>query len=456
MARKLYDGVWYDTERDHQKEIDDAVASGDFVRAGMLEQQRNAKIKGEGLNYKETSNYAHFLKTPGETSETVSSNGTAPEVNTYGITPDDDWDDEPAVKAPKNTGFRYDSSKDKTYNDLVRQTKKNAEIIGKNVLGNYSTLTGGMPSSFAVSAAAGAEADVLDDINDLYAEREAAAYGRWVDDYNRKKAEEATDYARMIDKKSAEAAEAEAAENKRRWDLEYGLKEDESAANIDAIKADTDLTKANTEGILTENEYIRDEKQAELDAIKADTDLTKANTAGILAENEYIPLEKQAEIDNINADTYKIYNGLDGEGDAPVISSALDIGEAGTSLSQANARAIEQLKNSGLYKINAGELPTADEQRALILWGYTAQEINAAIQGFGTKTETDDGTRKTYLADKPANPTNIGVFTRPEMIAAQGEDGFNIYLTDLLESGQINEAELAAMYEEYAEKYGWE
>jgi hypothetical protein len=49
--------VSYDKKTDYTAEINKAVASGDYRLAGQLEDQRNAKIAGEGLSYQQTHDY---------------------------------------------------------------------------------------------------------------------------------------------------------------------------------------------------------------------------------------------------------------------------------------------------------------------------------------------------------------------------------------------------------------
>lgn len=63
-AAPSFGGVQYDTNTDYQAEIDRAAAAKDYASAARYEQQRNAKIQGEGLNYAQTNQYAAYL--PGE------------------------------------------------------------------------------------------------------------------------------------------------------------------------------------------------------------------------------------------------------------------------------------------------------------------------------------------------------------------------------------------------------
>lgn len=51
----------YDANTDYTAQIEKAAAAGNYREAAILEQQRNAKISGEKLNYDPTSKYASYL-----------------------------------------------------------------------------------------------------------------------------------------------------------------------------------------------------------------------------------------------------------------------------------------------------------------------------------------------------------------------------------------------------------
>lgn len=55
--------VAYDKNKDYTAAINKAVAAGDYASAAKLEQQKNAKIAGEGLSYTPTNNYSQYLNT---------------------------------------------------------------------------------------------------------------------------------------------------------------------------------------------------------------------------------------------------------------------------------------------------------------------------------------------------------------------------------------------------------
>ena len=57
----VYNNVIYDKNRDYQKDINDAVARGDYKAAGVAEARRNAKINGEGMTgYAPTYKYSEY------------------------------------------------------------------------------------------------------------------------------------------------------------------------------------------------------------------------------------------------------------------------------------------------------------------------------------------------------------------------------------------------------------
>lgn len=68
----------YNKDTDYTALIEQAVASGNYAGAALLEQQRNNKIADLGLNYEQTSNYSQYLPTGGN-----SANGSANGVYTH-------------------------------------------------------------------------------------------------------------------------------------------------------------------------------------------------------------------------------------------------------------------------------------------------------------------------------------------------------------------------------------
>ena len=67
-AAKSYGGTAYNTELDYMAGITEAVQRGDLETARRLEQQRNAKIDGEGLNYEKTNLFGSAAQEPAQDS----------------------------------------------------------------------------------------------------------------------------------------------------------------------------------------------------------------------------------------------------------------------------------------------------------------------------------------------------------------------------------------------------
>ena len=61
VAQPSAGGVKYDKNTDYQAAINSAVAAKDYTAAAQYEKLRNAKIRGEGLNYEQTNQYASYL-----------------------------------------------------------------------------------------------------------------------------------------------------------------------------------------------------------------------------------------------------------------------------------------------------------------------------------------------------------------------------------------------------------
>lgn len=73
--------VKYDRETNYQAEINKAVAKGDYASAKILEQQRNAKIAGEGIkDYSMSTTFQNFNPSPA--TKTVSYTPTSPSYMT--------------------------------------------------------------------------------------------------------------------------------------------------------------------------------------------------------------------------------------------------------------------------------------------------------------------------------------------------------------------------------------
>lgn len=164
----------YDKNTDYSKLINEAVAAGDYRKAGILEQQRNEKIRGEGLTkYKTTSHYASYL--PKDTGAVNSGVGAAAQ----GATPaaaagSQGWSErvEKGLEKLANAEpWSYNLDNDPAWQSLRKQYLREADRQTRDTLGSYAGMTGGVPSTAAVTAAQQAgnyqRAQLTDRIPDL-------------------------------------------------------------------------------------------------------------------------------------------------------------------------------------------------------------------------------------------------------------------------------------------------
>ncbi len=460
----IYNNVTYDRNKMYDEEIAKAVANEDYLRAGMLEQQRNAKIDGEKLSYDKTYDYSRYLEPGADSGFGISSpKSTKGADSGNGITADDE-----DYEYKGGRGFNYDPSEDRAYQGLVKQVQKNAEFVGDNTLGRFAAMTGGVPSSYAVSAAAGAQADVLDDIYDIYAEREGEAYNRYM-------TQDQIDYARYLDKLEREASEAAAEEDTRRWGLEYGLKEKQADADVkytdaktseqlianeyaDELyeadlagkEADTELTKAKTTAQETENDYAGKLNEAEIARIYADTDLTKAKTAGQALDNYYAPFVYASE--------------LSGEGetgaDEVTIEKLVDKANSGAYLTDSEYAMLERAKENILTRVGGGLGTgglTDEEINILRVFGYTSGQL-AKPSGLGYDSNAGTFTAPKGTASAKNFEGFIGDLEKNTHILDQAAKGYD-QLVGFLELMQptvgYDEATINAIIKHYENKMGW-
>ena len=128
----------YDPNTDYQKLIDQAVSEGNYYMAAIYEQQRNAKISGENMQGVSTTNaYANYL--PSAQSQGAYTNPYQQQLD---------------AAISKVTGnFAYDPDKDPIASAYKKTYLREADRTMKDTLGEYSTMTGGIPSTQAVAAA---------------------------------------------------------------------------------------------------------------------------------------------------------------------------------------------------------------------------------------------------------------------------------------------------------------
>ena len=142
----------YDKDVDYQKLIDDAVKAQDWTRAAVYEAMRNEKIAGEGAPYQPTYQYASYL--PGNQQAGQPNGQPAPAgAAQQGV----EQIDLQASAMPQYVN-PYQEQLDAAIAGLDPEAYKRlylqeASRSAQDTLGKYAAMTGGIPSTAAVSAA---------------------------------------------------------------------------------------------------------------------------------------------------------------------------------------------------------------------------------------------------------------------------------------------------------------
>lgn len=169
----------YDKDTDYQALIDKAVQGGDYTSAAIYEQQRNAKISGEGLDYAPTGKYEQYLPYQ----ETRNYDDSARQQAEKLLTQTDDpyqADVDQLLNSLLGADFNYDPASDALYSTYRKQYLREADLAAQDALGDAAALTGGRASTAAVTAAQQAgnyyRAKAADKLPELY----QLAYDRYL------------------------------------------------------------------------------------------------------------------------------------------------------------------------------------------------------------------------------------------------------------------------------------
>ena len=160
----------YDTQTDYASLMEKAAASGDYTSAARYEKQRNAKIKGEGLDYETSDYYSKYLPENRYTYD-PSKNDAYQRANDQATAIYD--------KIMNRGEFSYDVNKDKLYQqyrDLYAQMGRGAM---EDTMGQAAALTGGYGSTYSQNAGQQAYNAYLQKLNEVVPELYNAAYNRY-------------------------------------------------------------------------------------------------------------------------------------------------------------------------------------------------------------------------------------------------------------------------------------
>lgn len=160
----------YDTQTDYAALMEKAAASGDYTSAARYEKLRNAKIKGEGLDYETSDYYSKYLPENRYTYD-PSKNDAYQRANDQATAIYD--------KIMNRGEFSYDVNKDKLYQqyrDLYAQMGRGAM---EDTMGQAAALTGGYGSTYSQNAGQQAYNSYLQKLNEVVPELYTAAYNRY-------------------------------------------------------------------------------------------------------------------------------------------------------------------------------------------------------------------------------------------------------------------------------------
>ncbi len=150
----------YEKDIDYKTLMENAAKSGDMARAAIFEAQNNERISGEGLTAQPASLYTQYL--PAQQSSSPYQQELEKTMN--GATVDYLLGGD-AISAYKKAYLRE------------------ADRTGRDTLGQYAAMTGGIPSTQAVAAASQAadyqKSKLAEQLPSLYQQQIDAAMNRW-------------------------------------------------------------------------------------------------------------------------------------------------------------------------------------------------------------------------------------------------------------------------------------
>lgn len=166
-------GIGYDKNTDYSLAIQDAVNRGDLYSAAQLEQQRNAKIDGEGITaYQKTNQYSAYL--PGGSAYAAGATGEK-----YAYENPYQSEIDRLLGELNSAQFTYDPNNAQAQALTQRYTEAGQQAM-ENTLAQVSARTGGLASSYAGAAAQQQYNNYMQGLDDSLAALEQQAYQNWL------------------------------------------------------------------------------------------------------------------------------------------------------------------------------------------------------------------------------------------------------------------------------------
>lgn len=176
----------YDSTTDYASLMEKAAASGDYTSAARYEKQRNAKINGEGLDYETSDYYSKYLPENRYTYD-PSKNDASSTENRYTYDPSkndayqraNDQATEIYDKIMNRGEFTFDLNKDKLYQQYRDLYAQMGRSAMEDTMGQGAALTGGYGSTYSQNAGQQAYNAYLQKLNEVVPELYTAAYDRY-------------------------------------------------------------------------------------------------------------------------------------------------------------------------------------------------------------------------------------------------------------------------------------
>ena len=143
----------YDKDTDYAALMERAAQRGDNAAAAIYEQQRNAKIRGEGMtDVTQSNDYAQYLPLEDVPDYDDTHRRQAESLLTERDTTGQRARIDQMLDALLGEEFDYDPASDKLYAAYRQQYERQADLAAANALGTAAALTGGQASTAAVAA----------------------------------------------------------------------------------------------------------------------------------------------------------------------------------------------------------------------------------------------------------------------------------------------------------------
>ncbi len=136
----------YDKDTDYAALMERAAQRGDNAAAAIYEQQRNAKIRGEGMtDVTQSNDYAQYLPLEDVPDYDDTHRRQAESLLTKRDTTGQRARIDQMLDALLGEEFDYDPASDKLYAAYRQQYERQADLASANALGAAAALTGGRP-----------------------------------------------------------------------------------------------------------------------------------------------------------------------------------------------------------------------------------------------------------------------------------------------------------------------